>query len=351
MFDGSLGEDPQRDKPSYHTYVLQRAEIDPAKPDKLAEDDWKNVTPAKDLVWQQTMPEVVDDALRVPSLTAPLPPLVSGIWGESATHPKLGAAAAPAAPAADKPDPRFEDEPAAAPPTPTAPAGIEYRLCRFFDFNVEPMKKYRYRVKVDLANPNFGLPLAILVHPKGEQAEFVETDWSNPTGTVAIPDRYGVLSNGVAENSRSYDPRVAIVATAIDPQEGIEAATSIPVQRASVVNTVAESVEAVDPRDGTIRVLNNVTFHTDIIVVDIYGGRPLSKRSMSAVSGPVEVLVMDPQGNLRVRNELDDHALVEARLPEEEPSSKAKSEDHKEGDEIPNVDRLKRSRASTAAGK
>ncbi len=105
-----------------------------------------------------------------------------------------------------------------------------------------------------------------------------------------------------------------------------------------MVNLTAPVVEAVDPRDGAIRQLQNVEFNTGIVVVDIHGGRQLSKRFGSSVTGPVEVLVMDGQGNLRVRSELEDHAAVHFLAPKEDEASSKKKKSSE--DDIPTKDEL-----------
>ena len=42
------------------------------------------------------------------------------------------------------------------------PKGVDYYLLRFFDFSVEPGKKYKYRVKLVLKDPNFNMPQSVL---------------------------------------------------------------------------------------------------------------------------------------------------------------------------------------------
>ncbi len=182
-------------------------------------------------------------------------------------------------------------------------------------------------------NPNHNVPPQYLVKPDGATVETLETEWSKPTGMVAVPDRYGVLAISAAEKTNRDEPSVKLLATVIDETEGIEAGTEIDVYRASVVDLTAPVVEAIDPRDGSVRQLQNVDFNTGIVVVDIHGGRQLSKRFGSSVTGPVEVLVMDGQGNLRVRSELEDHAAVHFLAPQKKEDVRAKKKG--DDDDIP----------------
>ena len=189
----------------------------------------------------------------------------------------------------------------------------EYRLVRVFDFDVRPTKKYRYRVKVALSNPNYNLANKLLKNPNPKALDYIETEWCEPTQVVTIPDRFGVLAKGIAGQSRGSDPTATIMVTAIDEAEGLEGAAEVDVQRGAVANLVRDRVEAVDPRDDAIRDLRDMDLHTDRMVVDIRGGKPLSKKSSSALTSPLEVLVLDKQGNLKVCNEFDDQPLVDAQ--------------------------------------
>ncbi|MGD9722218.1 MAG: hypothetical protein AB7O59_11755 [Pirellulales bacterium] len=335
VFAGALGEKADRDQPTYLRVVLQRAEIDPAQPTK--EPQWQDVPSADAFVsqWEGVMDEESKDKFVEPALVSKLGPLVIGKWGNAVRHPAIDAAQAAleehlaqeTQPAVGVVQPAGRQLPVgqAQPGAPAVPAAnksrqehvIEYRLCRLFDFSVQPSKKYRYRAKVVLANPNFGLPPAVLQKPETNRIELLEADWSNPSSTAAVPDRYGVLAGGVGEKNRSDDPSVSLVATAIEPNEGVEAAAKFDVWRGSVINASKENVEAHDPRNGVFVKLPTMDFMTGIVVVDIFGGKPLSKRTNTEATGPVEVLVMDPEGNLTVRREGEDHEAVEFRVPSE----------------------------------
>ncbi|QDT16444.1 hypothetical protein [Alienimonas californiensis] len=60
-------------------------------------------------------------------------------------------------------------------------------LTRFFDIAVEPGQAYRYRMRVQLANPNFGLGAADVSDPSALEGETRWTPWSEPSGVVSIP--------------------------------------------------------------------------------------------------------------------------------------------------------------------
>jgi hypothetical protein len=354
LFDAAQAADPSHDRPQYVRLVVERAEIDPAQPDKL---EWKPMPDASEFVnrFAGTMGDVVPQKYRQDEIVAALGPLVRRPWGEAVNHPRIAAAIAQAGEALDAGNqPQQARPPAgnaavqemmnAAAKRGGAPkqavvaqpeSDVEYRLCRFFDYAVAPKKQYRYRAKAVLHNPNFGVAPQFLAKPETNTIETLETEWSSPTGAVTVPDRYGVLARTVGEKWHRDEPSVKLLATAIDEKAGIEAGAEVDVYRASVVNLTAPKVEAIDPRDNTVRVLENVDLNTGIVVVDIHGGGPLSKKIGSSVTGPVEVLVMDAQGNLRVRSELEDHASIDLLVPEKREEVVKKTDEKKKPTDDP----------------
>lgn len=59
-------------------------------------------------------------------------------------------------------------------------------LFRYFDFDVEPGRVYRYQVRIKYKNPNFGQPIELLASPELADAQSLFSDWSEPTDPVAI---------------------------------------------------------------------------------------------------------------------------------------------------------------------
>jgi hypothetical protein len=70
-------------------------------------------------------------------------------------------------------------------------------LFRYIDFAVEQGKTYRYRVRVELANPHFGLPPDELEDYALAEREVLETDWSEPSGPIDVPYDYQYFVNKV----------------------------------------------------------------------------------------------------------------------------------------------------------
>ena len=60
-------------------------------------------------------------------------------------------------------------------------------LTRFFDVAVEPGQAYRYRIRLKVKNPNFGLGPADVSDPAALEGETRFTPWSDPSAPVVIP--------------------------------------------------------------------------------------------------------------------------------------------------------------------
>ena len=68
-------------------------------------------------------------------------------------------------------------------------------LARFFDVAVEPGQAYRYRMRLVVANPNFGLGAADVSDPAALEGETRKTRWSEPSGVAIVPpDEYVYLA-------------------------------------------------------------------------------------------------------------------------------------------------------------
>jgi len=352
VFERTAGGSAERDTPRYAGVRVLRAEVNDAEPDKL---DWKPIPRSEsfEAQWESQAGEIIAPEFIDPTLTSHLGPLVGAKWGESVSHPKIrltGSEAAPTAPvaAADsdaggtKPDAAPADDgfssagPApvvtTAPTTPTTaapPAPIEYRLLRVFDYSVEPNKRYRYRLQVRIENPNYQLAPRYLKNAESqkEQYRIIECD---PTDVVSIPNGNGVLAGSVIP--QRPEPMAKLMLIAIDKEKGIEATTEVSLTRGTVANHTGKA-NARDPRTEQAMDLDEVEFRTGMVVLDMYGGKPLSRRQ--TLTSPAEVLLLDASGHLTVHSELADQTIYQRHKPAEEPSTRKDKDKDKEKDTIP----------------
>jgi hypothetical protein len=61
-------------------------------------------------------------------------------------------------------------------------------LFRYFDFDVQPGVAYRYRLKLELKNPNFERPLEEVDDPAIIHKPYRETGWSNISNVAVVPE-------------------------------------------------------------------------------------------------------------------------------------------------------------------
>ncbi|MEX2307346.1 MAG: hypothetical protein WD738_07125 [Pirellulales bacterium] len=201
----------------------------------------------------------------------------------------------------------------------TLPRGVDYLLLRFFDYTVEPGKKYKYRVKLVLADPNYGLPDNALEPAvqdrlranKKRDFRLVE-EWSEPSPTVGIPVVGMVQIVEVKPPSgRTFndEPTVKLMVEQFDVDaEGIaiHIAKEKDFRRGYVIN-LNEEMDYTGDGDRWIDTYDSYKIQTGVTALDVAGGQRLTKD----ITAPGRVLLMDPSGELSIRKELDDSMSVE----------------------------------------
>lgn len=341
-----------------------------------------------------TTADAVDERFADRALTLPLPPLVGRDWGQNATHPKLQLNLAELEATRDSAEtPIIDEQPSsfasgfgnpggglqiqpgirfagniagrysrgpgsqsysggsgqrptyyprgaasnALDTSSMLPMGVDYYLLRFFDFAVEPGKRYKYRVKLAIADPNCGMPTNTL-SPEvlDRQAEAAKSnrgrkpifrltdDWSAPSPIVAIPIGGSIRLAGVklpSPEKFNDEPSASLLieAFAIDEKgNAIKAATEEQnFRRGSVVNLIKDT-EYLGP--GYIDYREDFRFFTGMTFLDVDGGEKLTRD----FSAPSRILLMGPAGQLYIRNEVDDEPFVEQhRLLFEKTNSKS----------------------------
>lgn len=206
------------------------------------------------------------------------------------------------------------------------PMVVEYVLFRHFDFSVEPGQRYRYRVRLVAMDPNHGRSPSQLLTPRRfpDKTYYALSPYSEPSPVVAIPPPGNLLAGEVT--IRRGEPRAKLMALGLAPSQMAEAAKEFWVTRGDVAN-FRQSVTVMNPlqhdmssapakEDRTTTTVRNHSFRTDLLVVDIRGGRKLtsSKGRDSELTEPGALLLFGPQGRLFVRRELDDFAEYQDSL-------------------------------------
>lgn len=212
----------------------------------------------------------------------------------------------------------------------TLPRGVDYWLLRFFDFSVEPGKKYRYQVRLVLADPNAGIVDRTMLAPAvldrlaklAEAARAKKTrppeiryvdDWSAPSRTVGIPLEGSIklaAAEPVASGRFADEPTVSLLVESFDVDasgNAIQAGTRRDFKRGYVANMVTKDQKYLGGGGTWIDELESFKFFTGMTVLDMDGGDSLGKDA----TAPARVLLMDPTGELHIRSEMDDKPDVD----------------------------------------
>ncbi len=211
----------------------------------------------------------------------------------------------------------------------------EYLLFRFFDFNVEPGKHYQYRVNLLVFNPNYGIEARFLQQEDLGKKAHLEVGWSlqSPAATVPMDSRV------VLAPAKANDRAANLLLVHLDMEDGSTAFEEFPAIRGQLLNFanrpftpantgmspygVPMAMTMVGSRDGVTDLTGareeeskNIDYLTNAIVLDLAGGTPLPGKDRELLE-PRNVLLVDAEGNLAVRNELDDLAEFRVLKPPE----------------------------------
>ena len=360
MFKNALANaieyEPERDTPKYLAIDVQRRETRANK-----QGDWVNLNSIRVMrlepkKWDGRADERADSGHVISTLVMPLPPLTFRDISKWALHSKIpeaveddftgrdGAADTPDEPEEvglwdtdgavdDRPEDGVDDrvvDDSRDSALPDNQLTVEYGLLRYFDFQVQSGRTYEYRVRFFLEDPNnprnYQRPSDnacvddVIVRRQGDpKKRHVESPWSDVSPQVRVPTGRSVYAGPVVApslmkvNSRislprraTDEPEATVMAVTWDPKESMDVPSAVPVKRGSVVNQRMISVWAVDPAKRNIRRLDDYSFSTNALVVDIAGGEVLERRGREDIRAPGMVLLMDERGNLVFHNEVQD---------------------------------------------
>ncbi|GAA4453341.1 hypothetical protein [Novipirellula rosea] len=406
LADSSNYRPEDRDTPKYWNFQVQRADVTDKSVDQLAEGDWVD---RKDrefhmksaaILWAGTAPELVPFDYRDDLLTMWIPPMLMEDYSSFALHPMIPMLTKLEIKALEKPETIVEDpwkrmgeggifegidikrtdvnlnevgreggmmmESGYQTNSPFGFAGVEedpsnYKLIRFFDFDYssfdnlspKPGRKYVYRVRVSVKDPNFPdnpllQPAAKTLHPdaydrvselqakaekkyaperaKGTRKSISEfrdferwTPWSEPSAPVSLPTENTVLAGPVVPPSikmlnfknRSIpyaksEPTVKMVVSKFDAALRTRVPMQIEATEGTVLSKTAESTDVIDPLTLEIKKLPNAKISNRSTVIAIDGGNPLAIVSSDDLKEPGNVLIFKDNGELDVSNEVDD---------------------------------------------
>jgi hypothetical protein len=151
-------------------------------------------------------------------------------------------------------------------------------LVRFFDFTADRGITYRYRVRLEMYNPNYQWPVDELESPELASSETIFSDWSDATDAATVPMRYRnhVRKVKVRGAQRRVDVGVYYESNGVLPvMETISVDVGMPIggqKRTDRVDLEKSILEGGDVDFSTNELLNGVAFagglntkdHTDL---------------------------------------------------------------------------------------
>ena len=184
----------------------------------------------------------------------------------------------------------------------------EYRMFRFVDTTVEPGKTYRYRVRISLRNPNYGLPAQYLADPELSKPAILPAKWSEPSELAHVPDKTGLLvrslRKGEAKKSKTgYE----VLVLAENPEGGNYMLRSLTTEVGALANfdkKLAKGPEA--------KTAENIT--TNSMLIDARGRQEEgdAKKGMSSdPTEPLELLFLREDGSFTVASAAESQRSVD----------------------------------------
>ena len=225
-----------------------------------------------------------------------------------------------------------------------APQISTYKLFRFFDTRVEGGKKYRYRVKLVLKNPNYNVKSEYVETESITVNPFIEGDWSqaSPVAEVPMDTRLYCIGSRTERSPQSGAPKLddyagpsgQLLILKFDELKGLEIS-----KRLNRENTLPGMVlnfynTDFDNQSDDFREQSSVAnFITNDVVLDFSSK---SKQSGALFKGlpapPVRALLMAKDGSVFVQAEDRDKPSV--YLKTNKPSFESTSSSYGRGGQI-----------------
>jgi hypothetical protein len=332
--------DLRRDRPDYVYFRVERAEIDPRRPEAAPRWVRQNVRNMflRQQAWPQSSGELADPRYLPPerggiSLVFPLGPLADRTWGPEVSHPRIPLQATLAAYRTRGPRHARTNENVAA--AQQQSEELEYLLFRYFDYDVQPGREYRYRVRLLLTNPNYAVSPQYLEDENSAKNRYLEADWSEPSAIVHVPPDTQIL----AGPARTWGARATVMLTRFLASTGQVAFEEFQVRRGQLLdfsdrviqpriastsvvdehspardkkqsaaaagtNTYLFKVPTGAPSRKEAKAMATVDYGSEMLLLDVRGGERLP--GPDRFTEPASLCLMDGHGELIVRNELDD---------------------------------------------
>ena len=197
-----------------------------------------------------------------------------------------------------------------------ATAADRLLLVRFMDFTVERGKSYRYRVRLEMRNPNYNVPINQLEQPELGAQQTIVSDWSEQTPPQDIPMDYRYYVAKV-EGRTGEAERVTMPVYMEHIEAGMPVMSDVRVDVGMPIGGT-EKLDIVDLRDNTLDE-SDVEFRTRDLLAGASQAAKLSSSDHPDLAAelnrlprgqkpmPDQVFVIDHEGDLAMRT-VGDHS-------------------------------------------
>jgi hypothetical protein len=208
-------------------------------------------------------------------------------------------------------------------------ASVDYYLFRYFDFEVEEGKTYQYRVKLLLANPNYGVEERFVEDPTSTDQKIVASEFSEPSNPASLGRSARVFAQSVEAPARpGAEPRVRMASIYFEQESATESlAQDLSMKLGQVANFKGKPHEPVNVagarmdsmamgmggamaqgggrggRGGRNSGKATVDHVSDACLVDAVGG---AKISGAELRSPGKIMILEPNGYLQIREVKED---------------------------------------------
>jgi hypothetical protein len=194
--------------------------------------------------------------------------------------------------------------------------GAEFRLFRFLDTTVKPGQRYRYRVRLSVRNPNFGIDRQYLADPTSAKGELLPSKESNETAAVVVPDATTLLVQTLTkEQVKEKKLKVGslqVLVLAPSRDTGTYTLRSLITETGGLAD-----VDSSLNKPGDVRVKgDNVT--TGRVLVDVRGRQDESGKPGTPAE-TFELLFLRPDGSCEVVSAADSQRLSDRYMPTLDP--------------------------------
>jgi hypothetical protein len=223
-----------------------------------------------------------------------------------------------------------------------------YVLFRMIDSTVQRGHKYRYKVLLYLADPNFPpldegtkdigpdpalLDAAAEARVKALRIKEAETKmrqswlpadptdpkvWSEPSPVISVPDPTQLAVGEATAGTRTLEPKVKTLVLQWDDTFAAAVPGFEEIERGAVLN-FKKDADAIHPLKSEFVPLTAYDFHSGAVLADVRGGEVV-KPGKDQLTAPSHAAFIDPNGNLVVHDELEDIRLMQRYSTVEPPA-------------------------------